>query len=432
MLNLLDRIFHLNEKGTSIKIECLAALTTFSTMAYIIVVNPLVLAATGMDFGAVMVATIVAASLSTLIMGLYANYPFAQAPGMGLNAYFTYAVVLGMGHTWQDALGASFLAGVALLTLNILGVREWIMNAIPSCLRLSATAGMGLFLAFIGLKNVGIIVDHPSTLVSLGDVTSPTTYMSGIGLVITAALLVRQVKGAIFLGILFNWLVGLASGLVAWQGVFSFPPSPFPTFFQLNWEGALHYDMLAVVLSFLFIIIFDTAGTLMGLAEQGHFLDKMGHLPRARKALVSDTIGTSVGALMGTSPMTTYLESSAGIAAGGKTGLTAVLVALLFLSCLFLSPLVASIPLFATTPALILIGAYMLTALRALNWDDASEIFPAFIVLVTIPLTFSIATGIGLGFISYALIKLFSGKKKQVHGLIWVLALLFAVKFALS
>lgn len=427
-----ERYFKLSENGTSIKTEGLAGLATYSTMAYIIAVNPLILSQAGMDFGAVMVATILAASLSTLIMGLYANYPFAQAPGMGLNAYFAYGVVLGSGHSWQVALGASFIAGLGFLLLNLLNVRETIMHAIPSCLRLATTAGIGLFLAFIGLKNVGIIVDNPATLVSLGDMTSPKTYLSGLGIIVTVALMMRNYKAAILIGILMNWMIALATGLVPWQGIISWPPNIAPTFMQLNISNLFTPQLLGIVISFLFIAIFDTAGTLVGLAQQGQFLDQRGRLPRAKQALVTDAIGSMVGAAAGTSPMTTYLESASGIAIGGRTGLTSVVVALLFLLSLFFSPLIASIPLFATTPVLVVIGALMLKSLQGLKWDDLSELIPGFVVMVSIPLTFSIATGIGLGFLTYPLVKSLSGKRDEVHWLMWLLAGLFALKFALK
>jgi len=423
-------MFHLKKNGTSLTREFVAGLTTFATMGYIIFVNPLILQDAGMDFGAVMVATIIATALSTLIMGLYANYPFVQAPGMGLNAFFTYAVVINMGHSWQEALGASFVAGLLFFLLNLIGFRKLIMEAIPPALRRAITSGMGLFLALIGLKNLGVIVANPNTMVSLGNITAPPVLIATAGLIVTAVMMARGIKGAILLGIFFCWVMGLITGLTQWQGFVALPPSIAPTFLKMDIAAAFKPDMLGVLISFLFIAIFDTAGTLIGLAEHGGFLNKEGKLPRASKALTTDAIGTMVGAACGTSPMTTYLESSAGIEVGGRTGLTATIVAALFILSLFFSPLAASIPFFATAPVLIIIGSMMMRSMTQISWADATESIPAFLVMLTIPLTFSIATGIGIGFLTYPLIKLFCGQGKSVHWLAWILAILFALKFA--
>jgi len=422
--------FRLKDNNATVTTEFLAGLTTFATVAYIIVVNPLILSQAGMDFNAVMVATILAASVSTFMMGFYANYPFVQAPGMGLNAYFTYGVVISMGHRWEEALGASFIAGFLFLVLNLLGLRRLIMDAIPAGLRRAITGGIGLFLAFISVKNIGLIVENPNTLVELGDITSPEVLLAGFGLVTITVLMARNVKGAIILGILLSWTIGLALRLVEWKGIVAMPPSIAPTFLKLDIIAAFNPQMSDVLISFLFIAIFDTAGTLIGLAEQGGFLDAHGKLPRARKALVTDAIGTMVGALAGTSPMTTFLESSSGIEAGGRTGLTAVVAAALFLLSLFFGPLAASIPFFATAPVLIIIGALMLKTLRNLRWNDPSEVIPAFVVMLMIPLTFSIATGIAVGFIIYPFTKLLCGRYKEIHWLGWILAILFIAKFA--
>lgn len=410
----------------------MAGLTTFSTMAYIIFVNPMILSSTGMDFGAVMVATILSAAIATFIMGVYANYPFALAPGMGLNAYFTYGVVLGMGHSWQIALATTFIAGFGFLVLNLLRLRELVMSAIPRSLRLAVTSGIGIFIAFIGLQNGNIIQSHPATLLTVGDITSSQAYLTGLGLIVTTALMSLGFRSAIFMGILLNWLIGLATGLVEWQGLVAMPPSVMPTLLQMDLAGALKPELVWVVVSFLFIAVFDTTGTLIGLAEQGGFVDSKGKLPRAQQALVTDAIGTMVGASLGTSPVVTYLESASGIAAGGRTGLTAVVVAGLFLMAMFFSPLAASIPLFATSPTLIIIGALMLKPIVRLDWDDPTEFIPAFVALTTIPFTFSIGTGIGLGFVTYALVKLLSGRAREVHWLTWVLASLFLFKFCLD
>lgn len=423
-------LFHLKARGTTVRTECLAGLTTFATMAYIIVVNPMVLSSAGMDFGAVMVATILTAAASTLLMGLYANYPFAQAPGMGLNAYFTYGVVLTMGLSWQTALGSCAIAGFFFLLFNLFGWRQKLMEAIPPSLRLAVTAGLGCFLAVIGLKNVGVIVSNTDTVVALGSVTTPEALLTGVGLVVIAALTAKKVRGAILLGIMCTWLLGLACGLTAWEGLVAMPPSLAPTFLQLDIAAAVRPEATAVLVAFLFIAIFDTAGTLIGLAEQGELLDSAGKLPHAKKALVSDAAGTMLGAVLGTSPVTTYLESASGIEAGGRTGLTSVVVAMLLLLSLFFSPLVGAIPLFATSPVLLIVGAMMLRAIRKVPWEDATEAIPAFIIFITIPLTFSIATGIALGFITYPVIKTLSGRYRETTLLGWAIAVGFAAKFA--
>lgn len=429
MNHLLDKFFRLSENHTSIKTEILAGLTTFSTMAYIIIVNPRLLSETGMDFGAVMVATIIASFIGTMCMGLYANYPFALAPGMGLNAYFTYGIVLGAEHTWEIALGICFIAGICFLLLNLFGIRERIMNAVPASLRLATVGGVGILLAFIGLKNIHLVVPHAGTLVTLGKMATPEIVLACFGLLLIATLMARNVKGAIFISILVNWILGLAFGLVQWKGIVDLPPSIAPTFFKLEILDALHPSYIPMILSFVFVAIFDTTGTLIGLAEQGNFLDRNGKLPRANRALTNDAIGTLAGSVMGTSTITTYLESAAGVAVGGRTGLTAAVVALLFLLSLFFVPFAASIPYFATSPALIVIGAMMLQPIKRLDWTDPSEYIPAFIILATIPLTFSIASGIALGFVTYPLIKLFSGRKKEVDPLVWAIAFLFLLKF---
>lgn len=426
---LFERMFRLSERGTTLRTECIAGLTTFSTMVYIVFLNPIILADAGMDFGAVMVSTILAAATATLLMGLYADYPFAQAPGMGLNAYFAYVVVIGMGHTWQAALGASFVAGAVFLLLNLLGLRRRIMEAIAPPLRIAVTAGLGLFLSLIGLKNIGLIAPDDVTVVSLGAVASPPVLMAGLGLIATTVLMARKVKGALFFGIAFVWIVSLISGHTTWNGIFAMPPSVTPTLLQLDIAAAFQPAMLGAVTSFVFIAIFDTAGTLTALAEQGGFLDSDGRLPRSQRALVTDAVATMIGAAAGTSVMTTYLESAAGIEAGGRTGLTAAVVALLLLCTLFLSPVVGSIPIYATTPALLIIGAMMMKPLVRLDWDDPTDSVPAFVILVTVPMTFSIGTGIGIGFIMYPLIKLLAGRHKEVHPLTWILGTGFFLKF---
>ena len=411
------------------KTEVIAGLSIFSTSAYILFVNPLILSKTGMDFSAVLFATIIAAAVGTLVMGLLAHYPFVLAPRMGMNAYFAYSIVLSFGHSWQVALGACVIASVTLFIMNILGIRQLIMNAFPPCLRLSVAGGIGLFLAFIGLKDLGIVDAHPITLVTVGEFVTKEVLLAFICLILISTLMVFRVLGAVLYSILAVWAIGLITGIVKWNGLMAMPPSPSLTLFQLDIAGVLHPEMISIVVSFIFIMIVDATGCLVALSEQGGFLDSHGKLPRARKALFADSTGSGVGALIGTSPLTIYLESAAGIAAGAKTGLCSVVAALLFLSTLFFTPLIESIPVFATAPVLIIIGAMMLRQVVRLDWNDPSEYIPAFITLISIPLTFSIATGIAFGFIFYPLIKIFSNKWREVHPFTAVMGILFLVKF---
>lgn len=427
-----ERYFQLEANHTSIRRECIAGLTTFSTMAYIVFVNPQVLSLAGMDIGGVMVATILSASFASILMGLLANYPFALAPGMGLNAFFTYSIVLGQGYSWQLALGMCFVAGCIFLGLTLTGFRRAIIHAIPVNLRLATTAGIGLFLAFIGLQNVEMILPHPETLVTLGHMTRPEIGFTLFGLIVIAVLMSRRFPFAILASIIINWVLGLAFGLVEWQGVIALPPPITPVFLQLDIIGVWDLALIPIILSFVLVALFDAAGTLMSLAHQGNFLAPNGRLPRANQALFSDATGIVAGSLLGTSMLTTYLESATGIAAGGKTGLTAVTVGVLFLATLFFVPIVSSIPLFATAPALIAIGVMMMSQLKEMEWEDPSETVPAFLVIIGIPLSFSVATGIALGFLTYPVIKLLIGKRKEVHPLIWVTAALFAIKFVVQ
>lgn len=427
----IDRFFGLTASETTIKKEVVAGLTTFATMAYIIFVNPSILAQSGMDFGAVMVATILGCFVATFIMGIHANYPFALAPGMGINAYFVYTVVQGQGIAWQTALGSVFIAALLMFLLNLLKVRKLVIHAIPMGMRLATTSGIGLFLAFIGLKNAGLVVAHPATLVTIGDLSTPSCYLTGFGVVVIAVLMYFRVRGAILVGLLLNWLVGLAMGIVEWRGLVALPPSIAPTFMQLDLVGAFQLGSWIVTISILFIALFDTAGTLIGLAERGGFVDSNGHLPRVTRAFTADSVGGMAGAALGTTTLTVYLESMSGVMAGGRTGLTAVVVSLLFLGALFFEPLASSIPPFATSPALIVVGAMMLTPIARINWEDATELIPAFIVLLTIPLTYSIANGIALGMITFPLMKLLAGRGREVYWLTWCLAAIFAAKFVL-
>ena len=427
---MLEFLFKLSANGTNVRTEILAGITTFLTMAYIIFVNPSILSAAGMDHGAVFVATCLAAAAGTLIMGLYANYPVALAPGMGLNAYFTYGVVQGMGIGWPVALGAVFVAGILFLILSLLPVREWIINAIPRSLKLAISAGIGLFLAIIGLQKAGIVVDHPVTLVTLGDMSKPEVLLAVAGFVLMVVLGARRVPGAMIIAILAVTAASLALGISDFGGVFSLPPSLAPTFMRMDVAGALESGLVAVVLAFLIIDLFDTAGTLIGLAQRSGLLDAQGRLPRLKQALLADSGATVIGAVMGTSTTTSYIESAAGINAGGRTGLTAVSVAVLFVLSLFLAPLAKTIPAYATAPALVFVACLMARGIAEIDWDDMTEVAPAMVTAITMPLTFSIANGIGLGFITYVLVKTLSGRPAEAGPAIWAMAALFAVKFA--
>ena len=430
MQSTLSRFFGIAENNTTVRTEVLAGCTTFLTMAYIVFVNPAILSDAGMDRDAVFVATCLAAAVGTAIMGLYANYPVALAPGMGLNAYFTYGVVLGLGHSWQVALGAVFLSGVIFLVLSVLPVREYIINSIPRSLKMAISAGIGLFLGIIALKNAGVVVAHPATFVSLGDVKSLPVLLAAAGFVIMVALDRRRVPGAIIIAILLVTALGVALGVTTPAGVVSLPPSIAPTFFALDLGGAFEVGLITIVFAFLFVDMFDTAGTLVGVAHRAGLLDAEGKLPRAGKALVADSIATMVGAVLGTSTTTSYVESAAGVKVGGRTGLTAVVVAVLFLAALFFSPLAATVPAYATAPALLYVACMMARGLTEVDWEDATEYAPAVVTAIVMPLTFSIANGIALGFITYAAIKLLSGRIADINVAVAVLAVAFIVKFA--
>ncbi|EID0060030.1 NCS2 family permease [Vibrio vulnificus] len=429
---MLERLFKLSEHGTNVRTEIIAGITTFLTMAYIIFVNPAILADAGMDRGAVFVATCLAAAIGCFIMGLLANYPIAQAPGMGLNAFFTYAVVLGMGYTWQVALAAVFVSGVLFILLSIFKIREWIINSIPLSLRTGISAGIGLFLAFIALKNAGIVVDNPATFVSLGDITSLAPALAAFGFFLTIALVHRGVKGAVMIAILAVTALGLVFGDVQWAGVMSTPSSIAPTFMQLDFSAVFEVGMISVVFAFLFVDLFDTAGTLVGVATKANLIEKDGKLPRLNKALLADSTATSVGALLGTSNTTSYIESVSGVAAGGRTGLTAVVVGVLFLLALFFSPLAGMIPAYATAGALFYVAILMLSGLVSIDWRDLTEAAPVVVTCLLMPLTFSIAEGISLGFIAYAAIKLFSGKGRDVSLSVWIMSAIFIIKYLVA
>ncbi len=426
---LLDDHFKLSEHHTTIHTEVIAGITTFLTMAYIIFVNPSILAETGMDYGAVFVATCLAAAIGSLIMGVWANYPIAQAPGMGLNAFFTYGVVLGMGYSWEAALGAVFFSGFIFLLLSIFKVREWIINSIPLSLRLGIAAGIGLFLAMIALKNAGIVVADPATYVALGDMSQPPALYALLGFFVITALAYLKVTGAVMIGILGVTILAMVLGHNDYAGLMSMPPSIAPTFMALDLAGAFDVAMLSVIFAFLFVDLFDTSGTLVGVAHRGGLLDKDGKLPRLNRAMISDSSASMAGAVLGTSTTTSYIESTAGIASGGRTGLTAVVVAILFLVSLFFAPLAGSIPAYATAGALLYVASLMAGSLAHANWEDATEAAPVLIAALAMPLTFSIAEGIALGFISYVAIKALAGRFQDLNPAVVILALLFALKF---
>ncbi|QFU01434.1 putative adenine permease PurP [Halomonas sp. THAF5a] len=426
---LIDHHFKLTEHQTSVKTEVIAGITTFLTMAYIIFVNPSILSQTGMDYGAVFVATCVAAAVGCLIMGLWANYPIAQAPGMGLNAFFTYGVVLGMGYTWEAALGAVFFSGFIFFLLSVFRIREWIINSIPLSLRLGIAAGIGLFLAMIALKNAGIVVANEATYVSLGDLTEPSALYALLGFFAITAMAYLRVTGAVMIGILGVTALAMVLGHNEFGGLVSMPPSIAPTFMALDLAGAFDVAMLSVIFAFLFVDLFDTSGTLVGVAHKGGLLDKDGKLPRIGRAMMADSGASMAGAVLGTSTTTSYVESTAGIVSGGRTGLTAVVVAALFLISLFFAPLAGSIPSYATAGALLYVAVLMAGSLSHADWDDPTEAAPVLIAALAMPLTFSIAEGIALGFISFAAIKALSGRFKDLNPAVIVLALLFAAKF---
>ena len=427
---MLERLFQLKAHNTTVRTELLAGLTTFLTMAYILFVNPNMLAETGMDKGAVFVATCLAAAIGSAIMGLLANYPIALAPGMGLNAFFTYTVVLTMGYTWQTALGAVFLSGAIFFLLSIFKIREWIINSIPLALRSGIAAGIGLFLAIIALKNAGIVVDNPATLVGLGDLSKGGPLLACLGFFVIAALAYRRVTGAVMIGILLVTGLSILFGLSQLNGVVSMPPSLTPTLMQLDIMGALDIGLLSVIFAFLFVDLFDTSGTLVGVAQKANLLDKDGKMPKLGRALLADSTATMAGAALGTSTTTSYIESAAGISAGGRTGLTACVVAILFLLALFFAPLAGAVPAFATAPALLFVAVLMMSSLAQIDWDDLTVAAPVVVAALTMPLTFSIANGIAFGFIAWTLIKLLAGRWRDLNPALVVLSVLFAIKLA--
>ena len=429
MKSLLENFFSVSENQTSIEKEILAGVTTFITMAYIIFVNPQMMAQAGMDYGAIFVGTCLAAAVACLFMGLFANWPVGLAPGMGLNAFFTYTVVGEMGYSWEVALGAVFIAGILFFIMSITPLRRWMLDSIPLNLRIAMGAGVGLFIGFIGLKNGGIIVANGATFLSLGDFTNPGTLLAGLGFLLISILSIRKIPGAIIIGILSVTLISIFLNLVKFEGVFSIPPDVTPVLMKLDILGALDVAMISVIVSFLFVNLFDTAGTLFGVATRANLVTETGHIKDLDKALKVDSSSSVFGSFLGCAPVTSYVESSAGIEAGGRTGITAVVVGVLFLLATFLSPLAAAVPAYATAGALIYVAILMLSGMERLNWDDQSELLPALIMIVMIPLTFSIANGIALGFLAYVSIKIFIGEINKISSGAWFLTLIFVAKF---
>jgi AGZA family xanthine/uracil permease-like MFS transporter len=424
----LDRFFGLTAAGSSVPTELRAGLATFLTMAYIMFVNPAILEKAGMDHGAVFVATCLAAAAGSAIMGLYANYPIALAPGMGLNAYFAFTMVPELGGNWQLALAIVFVTGVLFFALSLSPLRAWLIDAIPMSLKLGIAAGIGFFLALIGLENAGIVADQPVTLVTLGDLSKPQALLAAAGFLVIVGLAVRKVPGAIIIGVLAVTIVAAAIGLEPWHGITAAPPSLAPTFLKLDFSGIVKLGSIVLMLTLLLVTILDTAGTLIGVARQAGLLDEEGKLPRLRQALLADSGSAMLGALFGTSTNTAYIESAAGVEEGGRTGLTALVVALLFLLSLFLTPLAESVPGYATAPALFFVACLMAASLGALRFDDATDYIPALIIALLMPLTYSIATGIGLGFIAYVALKALTGRFREINAAVAVIAAAFLLK----
>lgn len=424
----LERHFHLVDNHTTIRREFFGGLTTFLTMAYIVVVNPQILAQAGMPADGVVFATCISAAVATLVMGLYANYPIALAPGMSLNAYFTYSVCLGMHVPWRTALGVIFFSGVFFLILTVTGIREQIVNGIPDCLKYSTAAGIGMFIAFVGLRNAKLVVANPATFVGLGNFSDHAVQAACFGLLVAIVLMVRKVNGAILISILATTLLGILRGMNQWPSAVFSLPHPSQTWMQLDLRGALHLGLLEIIFVFLFVDLFDNVGTLVGVCEQGGFVEN-GKIPRVGRALMSDAVGTIFGALTGTSTVTSYIESAAGVAAGARTGLSNMAVAILFLAAAFCAPLATAIPGYATAPALILVGALMTESIARVSWKDFTEALPAFVTILATPLTFSIATGLSLGLICYTLAKTAAGKFREVSVLLWILTALFLLRY---
>jgi AGZA family xanthine/uracil permease-like MFS transporter len=425
----LERLFNLKENGTSVRTEVIAGITTFLTMSYIIFVNPEILSSTGMDRNAVFVATCLAAALGTLVMAFLAKWPIGMAPGMGLNAFFAFTVVGAMGFSWQQALGAVFISGIIFLILTVSGVRSWLIAGIPQSMRSAIAAGIGLFLAIIALKNSGIVAASEATFVTLGDITQTGPLLAILGFFIIAALDALKVRGAILIGILVVTVLSMMLGVSQFNGVVSAPPSLLPTFLQLDIMGALHTGLVHVILVFVLVEVFDATGTLIGVAKRAGLIQE-GKPNRLGKALLADSTAIVAGSLLGTSSTTAYVESASGVQAGGRTGLTALVIAVLFLAALFFSPLAASVPAYATAPALLYVAGLMMRELVEIHWEDVTEAAPAALTALMMPFTYSIANGLAFGFISYAVLKLLTGRPREVHPATWIVAALFVIRFA--
>ncbi len=429
MKNFLEKTFQLELNNTSIKQEFIAGFTTFITMAYIIFVNPQMMAASGMDLGASFVGTCIAAAIACFAMGFYSNWPVGLAPGMGLNAFFTYTVVGEMGYSWEVALGAVFLAGILFVIISVTPLRQWMLNSIPMNLRIAMGAGVGLFVGFIGLKTGGIIIQNEATFLSLGNFKDIETLLAALGFLLILVLAVRKVVGAIIIGVLAVTISGLLLGLIQFNGIVSSPPDLKPILLKLDILGAIDVAMISVIISFLFVNLFDTAGTLLGVASRANLIEDSGKIVNLDKALKADSTASVAGSFLGCSPVTSYVESSAGVEAGGRTGLTAVIIGTFFLIAIFFSPIASMVPSYATAGALVYVAILMLGGMERLDWSDNTELLPALIMIIMIPLTFSIANGIAIGFISYVVLKLAARKRTDISMGAWFLFLIFVLKF---
>jgi AGZA family xanthine/uracil permease-like MFS transporter len=431
MKNFLERTFKLELNNTSIKQEFIAGFTTFITMAYIIFVNPQMMAASGMDLGASFVGTCIAAAIACFAMGFYSNWPVGLAPGMGLNAFFTYTVVGEMGYSWEVALGAVFLAGILFVIISVTPLRQWMLNSIPMNLRIAMGAGVGLFVGFIGLKTGGIIVQNEATFLSLGNFKNVETLLASLGFLLILVLAIRKVVGAIIIGVMAVTISGLLLGLIQFNGIVSSPPDLKPILLKLDILGALDVAMISVIISFLFVNLFDTAGTLLGVASRANLIEDSGKIVNLDKALKADSTASVAGSFLGCSPVTSYVESSAGVEAGGRTGLTAVIIGTFFLIAIFFSPIASMVPSYATAGALVYVAILMLGGMERLDWSDNTELLPALIMIIMIPLTFSIANGIAIGFIAYVVLKIAARKTLEISMGAWFLFLIFVLKFIL-
>ena len=431
MKNFLEKTFQLELNNTSIKQEFIAGFTTFITMAYIIFVNPQMMAASGMDLGASFVGTCIAAAIACFAMGFYSNWPVGLAPGMGLNAFFTYTVVGEMGYSWEVALGAVFLAGILFVIISVTPLRQWMLNSIPMNLRIAMGAGVGLFVGFIGLKTGGIIIQNEATFLSLGNFKNIETLLAALGFLLILVLAVRKVVGAIIIGVMVITISGLLLGLIQFNGIVSSPPDLKPILLKLDILGAIDVAMISVIISFLFVNLFDTAGTLLGVASRANLIEDSGKIVNLDKALKADSTASVAGSFLGCSPVTSYVESSAGVEAGGRTGLTAVIIGTFFLIAIFFSPIASMVPSYATAGALVYVAILMLGGMERLDWSDSTELLPALIMIIMIPLTFSIANGIAIGFIAYVVLKIAARKTLDISMGAWFLFLIFVLKFIL-